>query len=100
MIKKLVVKLEGNQIISTDYCDTLYSFYDCWKTKAERCNAVFQGTVKDNGQTENAIKHRINAGDKASNAKDETVASTFDNKFCIHYTLKSSNPAFLFVNKV
>ena len=31
---------------------------------------------------ENAIKHRINAGDKASNASDETVASIFDNKFC------------------
>ena len=32
---------------------------------------------------ENAIKHRINADDKASNASDETVASIFDNKFCI-----------------
>ena len=32
---------------------------------------------------ENAIKHRINAGDKAYNASDETVASIFENKFCI-----------------
>ena len=32
---------------------------------------------------ENAVKHRINAGDKASNASDETVASIFENKFCI-----------------
>ena len=32
---------------------------------------------------ENAIKHRINAGDIDPNAKDETVASIFDNKFCI-----------------
>ena len=32
---------------------------------------------------ENAIKHRINPGDKATNARDETVASIFDNKFCI-----------------
>ena len=32
---------------------------------------------------ENAIKHRINAADKASDASDETVASVFDNKFCI-----------------
>ena len=32
---------------------------------------------------ENAIKHRINAGDKANDAKDETVASIFENKFCI-----------------
>ena len=32
---------------------------------------------------ENAIKHRINAGDKANDAKDKTVASIFKNKFCI-----------------
>ena len=32
---------------------------------------------------ENAIKHRINAGDKASNARDQTVASIYDNRFCI-----------------
>ena len=38
--------------------------------------------VKDNAQTKNAIKHRINAGDKTSILKDETVASIFDNKFC------------------
>ena len=82
IIKKLVVKLEGNEIISIDDCDILYSYFDCWKTATERCNAVFQGIVETDGQTENAIKHRINAGDKASNAKDQTVASIFDNKFC------------------
>ena len=32
---------------------------------------------------ENVIKHRINATDKANNAKDQTVASIFDNRFCI-----------------
>ena len=32
---------------------------------------------------ENAIKHRINTDDKANDAKDQTVASIFDNKFCI-----------------
>ena len=83
IIRKLVVKLEGNEIISIDDYDILYSFYDCWKCTRERHNAVFQGIVETNGQTENTVKHRINAGDKASNANDETVASIFDNKFCI-----------------
>ena len=32
---------------------------------------------------ENAIKHRINADDKANNVKDQTVVSIFNNKFCI-----------------
>ena len=83
IIRKLVVKLEGNEIISIDDYDVLYSYTDSWKTATERHNAVFQGIVDADGQTENAIKHRINAGDKASNAKDQTVASIFDNKFCI-----------------
>ena len=52
IIRKLAVKLEGNEIISIDDCDSLYSYNDCWITKNERCNAVFQGIVKDNGQTE------------------------------------------------
>ena len=83
IIRKLVVKLEGNEIISTDDYDVLYSYYDCWKCKTERLNAVFQGIVEADGQSENAIKHRINATDKANNAKDQTVASIFDNRFCI-----------------
>ena len=83
IIRKLVVKLEGNEIISIDDYDILYSFYDSWKCKTKRRNAVFQGIVETDGQTGNAIKHRINAGDKASNGKDQTVASIFNSKFCI-----------------
>ena len=83
IIRKLVVKLEGNEIISIDDYDVLFSYIDCWKCTTERHNAVFQGIVEADGQTENAIKHRINASDKASNASDETVASIFENKFCI-----------------
>ena len=83
IIRKLVVKLEGNEIISIDHYDILYSYYDCWKCKTERLNSVFQGMVDADGQTENAIKHRINSGDKANNAKDQTVASIYDNHFCI-----------------
>ena len=86
IIRKLVVKLEGNEIISIDDYDILYSYYDCWKCTTERHNAVFQGIVETDGQTENAIKHRINATDKckgSNNAKDQTVASIYDNRFCI-----------------
>ena len=80
IIRKLIVKLEHNEIISMDDCDILYSYYDCWKSTTERHNDVFQGTVEVGDQTENAIKHRINAGDKAN---DKTVASSLDNKFYI-----------------
>ena len=83
IIRKLAVKLEGNEIISIDDYDVLFSYIDSWKTATERRNAVFQGIVDADGQTENAIKHRINATDKANNKKDETIASIYDNRFCI-----------------
>ena len=83
IIRKLVVKLEGDEIISIDHYDVLYPYCDCWKCTNDRLNAVFQGIVKADGQMEGAIKHRINAGDKANNAKDQTVASIYDNCFRI-----------------
>ena len=46
IIRKLVVKLESNEIISTDDYDVLYSYYDCWKCTTERLNTVFQGIVE------------------------------------------------------
>ena len=88
IIRKLVVKLESNEIISIDDYNVLFSYIDSWKCKAERLNTVFQGIVDADGQTENAIKHRINSGDKASNAKDQTVASIFNNHFCIKLDLE------------
>ena len=75
IIRKFIVKLEGNEIVSTDDYDILYSYYDCRKTATERHNAIFQGIVEADGQTENASKHRINTTDKANNAKDQSVAS-------------------------
>ena len=32
IIRNLVVKLEGSEIINIDDCDILYSYYDCWKS--------------------------------------------------------------------
>ena len=50
----------------------------------ERHNTVFQGIVEDDGQTEHTIKHRINAGDKASDANDETMASILITNLAFH----------------
>ena len=97
IIRKLVVKLEGNEIISIDDYDILYSYYDCWKCTTERLNAVFQDIIEADSQMENAIKHRINASDKANDAKDKIVASIFYNKFCIPLDfecLKSNLPLY------
>ena len=47
IIRKAIVKLEGNEVVSIDDYDVLYSYYDCWKCTTERVNAVFQGIVSD-----------------------------------------------------
>ena len=83
IIRKLVVKLEGNKIINIDDYDIFYSYYGCWKSTTERCNVIFQGIVEVGGQMQDVIKHRINADNKGTDANDKTVASIFDNKFCI-----------------
>ena len=41
IIRKFFVKLEGNEIISIDDYDVLFSFIDCWKCTTDRLNAVF-----------------------------------------------------------
>ena len=97
IIRKLIVKFESNEIIGIDDYDILNSYYDCWKSSTERYSAVFKGILEASGQTENAIRHRVNAVDKTSNASDETVASIFDTKFCIplHFQiLESSLPLY------
>ena len=93
IIRKLTVYLEVNEIIIIDDYDILYSYYDCWKYTTERHNAVFQGIEEINGEMENAIRHRINAGNTASNASDETDASVFDNKFCIPLDFEILEPS-------
>ena len=97
IIRKLIVKLEGNEIVSIDDYDVLHSYYDCWKTATERHNAIFQGIVEADGQTENAIKHWINTTNKADVVNDITVALIYDNHFCISLDfeiLESSLPLY------
>ena len=49
IIRKLVVKLESNEITSIDDYDVLYSYYDCWKTATERRNTPLCNTPNETG---------------------------------------------------
>ena len=40
IVKKLAVKLEGNEIMSIDNFDVFACYRDLWKTKSEKRNAV------------------------------------------------------------
>ena len=84
IIKKLAVKFERNEIMSTDDFDVFACYQDLWKTKSEKRNAIRQGIISSDGCMENCIKLRINAGDKStSNAQDKPIADAYRNKFII-----------------
>ena len=84
IIKKLAVKFEGNEILSTDDYDIFAHYRDLWKTKSEKGNAIRQGIISNDGCTENCTKLRINASDKSTGKKrDKTIADTYGNKFVI-----------------
>ena len=84
IIKKLVVKFEGNEILSIDDFDIFACYQDLWKTKSEKRDAIRQGIISNDGCMENCIKLRINAGDKnALNKKDSAIADAYKNKFII-----------------
>ena len=84
IIKKLAVKLEGNEILSIDDFDIFTCYQDLWKTRPEKRNAIGQCIISSDSCTENYIKLRINASDKStSNKQDNAIAKAYGNKFII-----------------
>ena len=78
IIKKLVVKFEGNEILSTEDFDIFACYQDLWKTASEKRNAIRQGIISTDGCNENCIKLRINAGDKnAGVTRDKAIADAY-----------------------
>ena len=80
IVKKFVVKFDGNELLSIDDYDVLYCYIDLWMNSNEKQdhNAIFQGIVSSKGQTTNyklqtTTKNRIDSDDKVANAKEETL---------------------------
>ena len=92
IVKKLAVKFEGNEILSTDDFDIFACYRDPWKMRSEKGNAIRQGIISNDDCTENCIKLRINASDKnAGNKNDSAVADTYRNKFIIPLDFEMSD---------
>ena len=84
IMKKLAVKLEGNEIMNLDNFDVFACYRDLWKTKSEKRNAICHSIISNDRCTKNCIELRINAGDKnTSNAQDKAIADAYRNKFII-----------------
>ena len=89
IVRKLAVKLEGNEILSIEDFDVFACYRDLWKTKSGKRNAVRQGIISNDGCTLNCIKLKINTKDKSDgNTRDKAIADTYGNKFIIPLDFK------------
>ena len=80
IVKKISVKLEGQEVMSLDDADIYLCYRDLWMTKKERLNAAYYG-INNSGNT---AKIRLGAGDAVvATQPDASIAAAFGNRFAI-----------------
>ena len=80
IIKKISIKIEGNEVYSLDDADVYNTFKDLWLIKRQLKNLAYQGIESDN------ITLRIGAGDgipAANGGKDKAITNAFGNRFYV-----------------
>ena len=78
IVKKTVIKISGNEVMSIDDSDIYHTYVDLWKSPTERINMAYQGIG-----TTNMLRHRIDAGNKNADKGDKAIADAYKNRFCI-----------------
>jgi hypothetical protein len=82
VVKKTVIKISGNEVMSIDDSDIYHCYHDLWKTARERTNAHYQGI--DTSDDQNVTKIRVGAGNKdETETEDKAIADAFGNRFFI-----------------
>jgi hypothetical protein len=82
IIKKIAIKISGNEIMSIDDSDVYHIYSDLWKTSSERKNLVYQGI--DESKNSNITKLRVGAADgDDTKLQDKAIADTFGNRYYI-----------------
>jgi len=80
IVKKISVKLEGQEVMSLDDADIYLCYRDLWMSDKERLNAAYYG-IHNSGNT---AKIRLGAGDAvAATQPDASIAAAFGSRFAI-----------------
>ena len=84
IIKKTVIRISGNEVMSIDDSDMYHCYIDLWKPPTERLNMVYQGIGKPN-----MLKHRVGAANSSTVDEDQAIAAAYQSRFCIplHFEL-------------
>ena len=80
-VKKLTIKISGNEVMSIDDSDVYYCYQDLWKTALEREKTQYQGI--DTTANRNATKLRVGTGDAENVAVDQAIATAYGNRFFV-----------------
>jgi hypothetical protein len=79
IVKKISVKLDGNEVLCIDDSDVYFCFKDLWMPVKKRDNSAYQGI-----QTTNTAAIRIKAENAVGTRKpDSAIAAAYGNRFCI-----------------
>jgi len=82
VVKKITIKISGQEVMTVNNSDVYYCYHDLWKTVWERKSAHYQGIDTTAGR--NATKLRVSAGDGDQTvAADQAIATAYGNRFYI-----------------
>ena len=80
IVKKLTIKVSGNEVMSIDDSDVFFCYNDLWKTAPERANGHNQGI--DAADNRNTTRIRVGAGNiDSSVADDKAIGDVFGGRF-------------------
>ena len=81
-MKKLTIKISGNEVMSIDDSDVFHCYNDLRKTALERVNGHYQGL--DASDNRNTTRIRVGAGNGDSSvAANKAIADAFGDRFFI-----------------
>ena len=82
IVKKMTIKISGNEVLSIDDSDVFHCYQDFWKTAQERSNSQYQGI--DTSSNRNVTRIRVGAGNKdETETEDAAIAAAYGNRFHI-----------------
>ena len=80
IVKKLTIKISGNEVMSFDDSDVFHCYNNLWKTVPERSNGHYQGI--DASDNRNTTRIRVGAGNADSSVvADKAIADAFGDRF-------------------
>ena len=82
IVKKLTIKISGNEVVSIEDSDVFHCYNDLWKTAPERANGHYQGIDASDNRNTTRIRVGARNGDSCV-AAYKAIADAFGDRFVI-----------------